>query len=214
MTIACADLDSFFDGELGDAQAAAFRDHVGGCNHCQRVLHGRMQEAMLVDAPVEARVPVAPVVRRKRIPIRALAVLIPMLGAAAVAVVTLTNDAPAPRTALQVELAIDPTGPTMRGTSAHPGDTLRVTARGALYRAIWVYRDERTLVAVCPGASSCRAVDGGVGLELVLSARGTYAVVTLGAASDLPTPTGSLDADLDAASRIDVSYQIGHVEVY
>jgi len=50
-------------------------------------------------------------------------------------------------------------------------------------------------------------------LTLALPLRGTYAIVTLGSAAALPVPSGSLDADIEAASRIDGSYQIGHVEV-
>jgi anti-sigma factor RsiW len=44
MTERCADLDEFFDGELADDQAEAFREHLSSCPRCQMVLHGRMQE--------------------------------------------------------------------------------------------------------------------------------------------------------------------------
>ena len=46
MTERCADLDEFFDGELADDQAEAFREHLAGCPRCQAVLHGRMQEGI------------------------------------------------------------------------------------------------------------------------------------------------------------------------
>jgi hypothetical protein len=213
MIISCADLDSFFDGELGTEHAAGFRDHLGGCAACQRVLHGRMQEVMLVDAMHAVRAPDARAVRRKR-RVRLAAALAPVLGAAAVGVFTLSTDHAAPRAVpLQVVLSVDPAGPVMRGTSAHPGDVLRVSARGARHRAIWVYKDERELVASCPGMVVCQTTADALDLKLVLPARGAYAVVTLGAASSLPAPSGSLDADLDAASTIDGSYQLGHVDV-
>jgi len=50
----CAELDSFFDGELGEAEAAAFRDHLATCERCQRVLSGRMQESVAAaQSPAE-----------------------------------------------------------------------------------------------------------------------------------------------------------------
>lgn len=102
-----------------------------------------------------------------------------------------------------------------------------MVARGAHHRAIWVYKDERELVASCPApgavdaaravvaqrAPHCQVTGDTLELTLALPARGAYAVVTLGGASSLPTPTGALDADIDAASRIEGGYQIGHLEV-
>lgn len=54
MTPRCTELDLFFDGELEADQAAAFRDHLASCERCQRVLHGRMQEAITADAAASA----------------------------------------------------------------------------------------------------------------------------------------------------------------
>lgn len=212
MKLGCADLDSFFDGELGAEHAARFRDHLGGCALCQRVLHGRIQEAMLVDGVQEIRSPNGGVVRRKR-RVQLLVTVVPLLGAAAVGIVALATDRGSRAAPLQVALAVEPVGPIMRGKSAHAGDLLRVTARGARHRAIWVYKDERTLVVQCPGAAACQVTGDALDLRLVLPGRGTYAVVTLGAASATPSPSGSLDADLGLASSIEGSYQIGHIEV-
>jgi len=44
----CDDLQPFFDGELSDEQAAAFRIHLGMCEPCQQALQGLMQEAAIV----------------------------------------------------------------------------------------------------------------------------------------------------------------------
>jgi hypothetical protein len=52
MTSRCADLDEFFDGELAPDQADEFRDHLGGCERCQRVLLGRMQEDLAAHVDV------------------------------------------------------------------------------------------------------------------------------------------------------------------
>ena len=53
MTPRCTELDLFFDGELEADRAAAFRDHLATCERCQRVLLGRMQEAVAADTAAE-----------------------------------------------------------------------------------------------------------------------------------------------------------------
>ncbi|HZJ63221.1 MAG TPA: zf-HC2 domain-containing protein, partial [Kofleriaceae bacterium] len=45
----CDDLDIFVDGELPADDAQAFRHHLASCAHCQRALHGRMLEAVVVS---------------------------------------------------------------------------------------------------------------------------------------------------------------------
>jgi len=219
MIIGCADLDSFFDGELAAEQAARFRDHLAGCERCERVLRGRMQEAVLADAAPDVRLPDELAERRRRRGVTVLGgALAALLGVAAVGLVTLAVHHDAPRAGpLEVALTVDRAGPVMRGSSAHLGDLLHVIARGARFRAIWVYKDERALVASCPdvrvAAPGCEVTDSAVELKLPLPARGAYAVVTLGGASELPTPTGTLDKDIGRASGIDGSYQIGHLDV-
>lgn len=214
MITACTDLDPFFDGELSRAQADDFRAHLATCAHCQGALHGRMQEAMALDVHHDRRPPGALALRRRRWR-AALAAALPV-AAAAVAVIALVRPGGAPTHVppLAVAMAIQPHGPAMRGIqAAHPGDVLHISATGALHRAIWVYRNEQTLIAACPGSSGCHAGRDELTLDLTLDARGTYAVVTLGAASPLPRPRGTLDDDVAAASTIEGSYQIGHVEV-
>jgi len=151
-----------------------------------------------------------------------------VLGAAAVVLVARAVRHEAPRAEpLEVALTVAHLGPAVPGGSARPGDQLRVVARGPRYRAIWVYKDTRELVASCPapraiepapaGAAPrglvCQVASGALELSFALPTRGAFAVVTLGGASSLPTPSGALGADIDAASRIDGSYQIGHLDV-
>ena len=38
MTGPCEGLDAFCDGELAPEEAAAFREHLGGCSDCQAQL--------------------------------------------------------------------------------------------------------------------------------------------------------------------------------
>lgn len=43
----CSDLELFFDRELAEAEAEAFRAHLGRCARCQNKLAGLMQEARI-----------------------------------------------------------------------------------------------------------------------------------------------------------------------
>lgn len=45
--IGCETLDEFFDGEVPEEVAAAFRQHLADCPRCSQVLLGRMQEAAI-----------------------------------------------------------------------------------------------------------------------------------------------------------------------
>ena len=56
MTARCSDLDPFFDQELPRDATREFREHLGCCDRCQRLLRGRMIEAAMVsDAQLERR---------------------------------------------------------------------------------------------------------------------------------------------------------------
>lgn len=56
MTVGCSDLDPFFDQELARDAAQDFREHLASCCRCQRLLRGRMIEALMVsDAQIERR---------------------------------------------------------------------------------------------------------------------------------------------------------------
>jgi hypothetical protein len=85
--------------------------------------------------------------------------------------------------------------------SAAVGDTIRVTASGdAAHRALWVFRDGRTLVLACPGAPACR--DGGA-LEatFVPAVIGTYELVLLASPTPIPAPSDSFDESVAGAIR-------------
>lgn len=50
VAVTCADLTEFADGELAPGPAQAFRDHLAGCERCQRTLLETMQmEARLTE---------------------------------------------------------------------------------------------------------------------------------------------------------------------
>jgi hypothetical protein len=104
---------------------------------------------------------------------------------------------------LELAVAREAHGPTMRGSdtrgdSAHVGDHLIATATGgAGTPAIWIYRNEHELVARCPGGPSCAA--RGLAANLELTSLGLYTIVALSSPTPLPEPHGSYDADLAAA---------------
>lgn len=51
ISIGCETLDEFFDGEVPEDVAEAFRQHLAGCPRCSQVLLGRMQEAAITNPP-------------------------------------------------------------------------------------------------------------------------------------------------------------------
>jgi hypothetical protein len=114
-----------------------------------------------------------------------------------------------PRSTLPVQqlalaVSVEHGGPIVRGTTAHPGDTLVAsTTGGAAHTAIWIYRDDHELVMSCT-SSPCR---------VTLTARGDYSIVALSSDAPLPTPHGTLDDDVSAAAKSGATYTIEPVEV-
>ena len=116
------------------------------------------------------------------------------------------------RVALHVIL--DPVGPTMRGSSAHVGDRVRVTAAGSdPYRALWVYRNEHELVVACPGGPSCRRAGDATTADLTLLAVGRYTLVAITSSTPLPAPRGAYDTDQAAAREAGATSQSQPLEV-
>lgn len=93
----------------------------------------------------------------------------------------------------------EPDGAVMRGGANHVGQILRAAATGGdRQRAIWLYRDDRLLVA-CPGAPSCASSEDGVTVELGFETAGSYRVVALNARAPIAPPHGDVDTDVLAA---------------
>jgi hypothetical protein len=96
---------------------------------------------------------------------------------------------------LVVDVVLDG-GPLVRGNAAHIGQVLHAAATGGGdHRALWIYRDDKLVVA-CPRAPRCR---GASRVELELSAIGSYVIVAVSAGEALPEPTGTFDTDIAAA---------------
>jgi Putative zinc-finger len=225
MTARCTDLDLFFDGELETDQAAEFRNHLATCQRCQRVLHGRMQEeasasgndvatavtaTALDDAAAAARITavrqpardaatrdapaVVPAARKAGVPgcrrRRVLVYLAPVVAAAVALPLCRFGD----RDDGSLELVQIEHSSTTRST-AHVGDTLRSTVRGARHRAIAVYFDKHDLRAACPGPGPCSDADGELVLRLTLREPGVYTVVGLRSDDEIkpPAPGKTLD---------------------
>jgi hypothetical protein len=255
MTERCADLDEFFDGELAADQVDAFRSHLVTCARCERVLHGRMQESLVVEvaamrdaaavaappaaavvaasdnvaaaAPPAAVVPVpAPLApaahvvasgraRRWR---RAIAYAAAPVLAAAAAVPFICSSEPG----FQLAVAFDRAPATergrtpavpQRGLAAHTGDVLRSTVQGERHQALWVFLDERELIARCPGNEQCRSANGELALELPLTSRGRYTIVAVGASEALPDPGATFDQAMAAAHTVGARTQVEDVNV-
>jgi hypothetical protein len=207
----CADLDPFFDGELSEDQAEAFRGHLVTCDRCQSVLRGRMQERSIAGA-TEIAAPRTRARGRRRV----IAYLVPVLVAAAGFAIWLrlaTEPQPDPVKPF-LSLSIESRGTTMLGNSAHVRDILRAVVRGKQHGAIWVYLDDRELVVACPGGEGCRSIDNELVLELRLPALGRYSIVAIDSATPVMAPHGGLDVMLGAAAVAGAHVEIEHVDVY
>ncbi len=118
------------------------------------------------------------------------------------------RDAPGGPTDLALDVTWDLVGPLARAGSsaARVGDVAHATATGgAGHRAVWVYRNERLIVA-CPGAPACRESAGATAAEVTLRAHGWYVFVAVSSRSPLPIPSGTYDTDqadlIDAGATV------------
>jgi len=217
MTPRCTELDLFFDGELDTAPAAAFRDHLASCERCQRVLLGRMQEAVATDAagaasaraslgaePPPVAVADAPVAiseaRRAAFRRRILVYAAPAVAAAAVLPFLWFKAHTSDPLALDCPIKY---GSTRARGMAHVGDVLHPIASGERHRAIMVYL-ERDLRAACPGDGQCSEAQDKLELLVSLKEPGMYTVVALGSDDELPRPVPgkTLDELLAQCTRI------------
>ena len=215
-------LADVLDEPHGGAGDAGLAEHLDGCDDCRAARAGYERIArtlvdlgtgaerrsdhvarVLATAAAEAPSRAAPVRRARRVAWWAGPAL---AFAAAVALVWwLRRPGPAaPRFALEIvardELAL-------RG-DAHLGDHLRVTARPGA--AIWIYRNDRELLRVCP--RDCRAADGGMTVELELDAIGRYQVVWL-STDRAPLPAGDVERDVAAARATGAVHELRDIEV-
>jgi len=114
------------------------------------------------------------------------------------------------RDPLTLTAALVPGPRIMRGDSGR----IRAIARGGEgHRAIWLYRDRRELVAVCPGHAGCSTGGGGLQLELMVERIGGYQIAAVSSASALPAPTGDYEADRAAAATAGAAWQPAQLEV-
>jgi hypothetical protein len=209
MSARCDDLDEFFDGELSRDQADVFRVHLAACERCQVALHGRAREEVIiglahrhVEQPPITISPAHRALRRRNV-----VMLAPLLAAAAFViwfVATRERDQMRP---VELSYAIVKHGPVVRGLGVHPGDVLRLVARGGRHRAIWMYLDDRDLVIACPGGAQCINGDGELTLDVLVTTAGQYSVIALGATDPIVIPHGPLDAMLEAAASAGVDFK-------
>lgn len=115
-----------------------------------------------------------------------------------------------PGAPVEPELAVEviaQAGPTLRG-DAQLGDRLRVRARAGA--AVWIYRNDRELLLVCP--RDCKRQGDGMQGELTIDQVGRYQVVWLSPAPTLAA-TGELEADVAAARAEGARHQLREIEV-
>ena len=109
------------------------------------------------------------------------------------------------RTPAGLRIEIDAGTTVRRGTEAHPGDLLRLSATtgGARHSEMRVYRNDTELILRCSTDSPCSVVLDGVG---------RYQPLLLHSESPLPAPTSDLETDtgaaLDAGAEIEMAPEV------
>lgn len=133
-----------------------------------------------------------------------------MVAAGLVAVVLLQPPPSSQRLALAVQVQAGEV--VRRGTEAHPGDRLEISAQtaGAEHAELRVYRNDRGPLLVCSGESPCRRKGDVLEASFVLPSVGRYQVLLLASASQLPTgSTGTLDGDAGRALAAGAKVELG-----
>ncbi len=198
-------------------------EHEAACAACQREraaferLAGALRDLPALEPPrgwearVLARVEAADAARAPSAAWRWAAPL--AIAAAVAAFFLLRRPKGDEQLAVRQEVVVGETA--RRADTAVVGDRLRARAGGAgTHRELRVYRDEREVVARCPGDERCRDEGGETVLELDLDAPGRYRSVVLAGPRPIPSPTGSLDDDARAASEAGARVELtGRVDV-
>jgi hypothetical protein len=88
-----------------------------------------------------------------------------------------------------------------RGPSMIVGDVMTVAVRrGGPHRAIWIYRDDR-LVLACPRDPGCKGSGDELVAELPVRSVGAYMIVALASSAAIDAPAGSYDEDVAGAEK-------------
>ena len=125
----------------------------------------------------------------------------PVVALAVIAIVLFFRRSPSEQP-LQLALNREKGPVQVRGTSAHVGEIVHATATGGgRYRVVWVYRDDR-LVMACPGAPQCRRDREATVADVALDATGEYTFIALTSSSPVPAPAGQLDTDVGKAAEV------------
>ncbi|HKA91384.1 MAG TPA: hypothetical protein VKE22_27165 [Haliangiales bacterium] len=188
--------------------------HLDGCADCRqrREEYARLAQA-IAGGQTSHRLPAgfkeravsrmhAVVAARSRRRRYALGVAATVAAAAAL-VVVLVRRHDLPPAALTVSV-VEGTG-EWRG-NVHPGAEIRASAvaPGHAWYELRIYREAREILLRCPGASepACRRVEAGVEVRWHIPSVGDYQLVWLVGRSSPPPATGSLDADIRAATEV------------
>ena len=132
------------------------------------------------------------------------------LAASAVVAALLINPASSPTGTLGYELFDSDV--VYRGTSAKPGDRLRLTSTitDASYASLRLYRDDQ-LVFACSDEPPCQRSADGITADASLDALGRYQSVLVMSQNAITMETGMLDGDVLAAREAGGQVIIGQI---
>jgi hypothetical protein len=103
---------------------------------------------------------------------------------------------------------IDAPKPRALRDEAHLGEVMLVTTDPGT--AIWIYRNDRELLRVCP--RDCGRDGDRLKAEIKLDTIGHYQIVWL-STERVPVPTGELEADVAAARAAGAKHELRDLEV-
>jgi hypothetical protein len=139
-----------------------------------------------------------------------IAIPIAATAAAAIAIAVLWPH----ERALALALDYRDTGEVLRGSSHDVGQVMRAVATGGGgHRAVWVYCDDK-LVLACSGGSGCSSTEDETIAEVEMKTAGHYTVVALTSRSPISPPGGVFDGDVAGAQRAGAQVKYERVKVH
>ena len=117
---------------------------------------------------------------------------------------------------LSLKVDVQPGATVRRGTEAHPGDLLRLTAAigggrpgGARHAELRVYRNDSELILRCSTERPCSRRGDELRASVVLDAAGRYQPLLLVSRQLLPPATSDLEKDTSAALAVGAQVELG-----
>jgi hypothetical protein len=108
----------------------------------------------------------------------------------------------------RAEIGLEAPRPRALRGDAHLGERMRITTDPGA--AIWIFRNDRELLRVCP--PDCRRDGDRLVAEIELDTIGRYQIVWL-STERVPVPSGDIERDIAAARAAGAKHELRDLEV-